>query len=113
MKAGDIALASLQQADSHLKLRPVLLLTTFPPFDDWLVCGISSQIRHAVSELDSVIEEKDEDFDRSDLQVASVIRTGFLATLPSKDFPGTIGRISQKRYQTVLTNLVSHLNQTK
>lgn len=111
MKAGDIALAILQQADGQLKLRPVLLLTTFPPFNDWLVCGISSQIRLAVSDLDSIIEEKDEDFELSGLQVASVIRTGFLATISSKDFPGTIGNISTERYHSVINHLVTHLNQ--
>lgn len=112
MKAGEIALASLQQADGQLKMRPVLLLTTFPPFDDWLVCGISSQIRHAVSGLDNVVEIKDADFEKSGLQVPSVIRTGFLATLPSKDIPGTIGSISSKRYHTVINQLVTHINQS-
>ena len=91
MKAGDIGLASLQQSDGQLKLRPVLLLTSFPPFNDWLVCGISSQIRHTVSGFDNVIKTTDEDFSRSGLQVSSVIRAGFLATVPSKDIPGTIG----------------------
>lgn len=112
MKAGNIALARLQQSDGQLKLRPVLLLTSFPPFNDWLVCGISSQIRHAVSDFDSIIEQSDEDFEQSGLQVTSVIRTGFLATLPSKDFPGTIGTISTERYQTVINNFITHLNQT-
>lgn len=111
MKAGDIALASLQQADGQLKHRPVLLLTTFPPFGDWLVCGISSQVRHAVPNLDSIIQTMDEDFSASGLQISSVIRTGFLATLPSKDIPGSIGSISQNRYQTIINQLVSHLNQ--
>ena len=113
MKAGDIALASLQQANGQLKLRPVLLLTSFPPFGDWLVCGISSQIRHAVPDLDSIIQSTDNDFSESGLQVSSVIRTGFLATLPSKDLPGIIGTISKSRYQSLINNLVAHLNQSK
>lgn len=55
MKVGDIVLAQLQQADGQYKLRPVLLLKQFPPFGDWLVCGISSHVRHAVSDFDEVI----------------------------------------------------------
>jgi hypothetical protein len=42
MTEGDIALASLPQADGHIKNRPVLLLRRLPPFDDFLVCGIST-----------------------------------------------------------------------
>ena len=48
MKEGDIVLGQLQQADGRYKLRPMLLLRQFPPFGDWLVSGISSQIVNAV-----------------------------------------------------------------
>ena len=47
MKAGDIVLGQLQQSDGRYKLR-LLLLRQFPPFGDWLVSGISSQIVNAV-----------------------------------------------------------------
>ncbi len=110
MKVGDIALAELQQSNRQFKLRPVLLLSSFPPFDDWLICGISSKIRHEVHGLDSLINLDDEDFADSGLQVPSIIRTGFLATLPTKDFPGIIGKISKSRYQTVINNLITQLN---
>lgn len=62
MKKGDIALANLQQADGQRKLRPVLLLKQMAPFQDWLVCGISSQLRQAVSGLDEVIRTTDDAF---------------------------------------------------
>ncbi|MDZ7718647.1 MAG: type II toxin-antitoxin system PemK/MazF family toxin [Balneolaceae bacterium] len=110
MKAGDIVLAELQQSDSQRKLRPVLLLKQFPPFDDWLVCGISSQIRHQVTDFDEVILESDDDFSESGLHVESVIRLGFLATLSSKDLPGTIGKIQPARYERLLFRLVNFLN---
>jgi mRNA interferase MazF len=99
MKAGDIVLAQLQQADGQYKLRPVLLLKQFPPFDDWLVCGISSQIRHSVSDFDELIRESDDDFTQSGLHVLSVVALGFLATLAKKDLAGTIGSIRQDRHQ--------------
>lgn len=69
MKAGDIVLAQLQQADGQHKLRPVLLLKQFPPFGDWLISGISSQVRQAVPDFDELIRESDEDFSKSGLHV--------------------------------------------
>ena len=51
---GDIALASLPQADGLIKQRPALLLRQMPPFGDWLVCGISTQLRQRVADLDEV-----------------------------------------------------------
>ena len=73
MKAGDLALAQLQQADGQYKLRPVLLIKQFPPFGDWLACGISSQIRQAVPGLDELIQKTDSDFTSSGLQMPSII----------------------------------------
>ena len=110
MKAGDAALAELQQADGQYKLRPILLLKQFPPFDDWLVCGISSQIRQTVPDLDEVIRETDDDFSKSGLHVSSVIRVGFLATLPEKNIAGTVGSANPHRHQKVLKNLIVFLN---
>ncbi len=42
---GSICLISIPQADGKQKIRPVLLLKQFPPFNDYLVCGISTQIQ--------------------------------------------------------------------
>ncbi len=110
MKAGDIALAQLQQADAQNKLRPVLLLKQFPPFDDWLVCGISSQIRQQVPDFDEVIRKSDDNFSESGLHVSSVIRLGYLATLATKDLPGIIGKIQPNRYQRLMNKLVAFLS---
>lgn len=100
----------MQQSDSQRKLRPVLLLKQFPPFDDWLVCEISSQTRHQVPDFDEIIYESDEDFSESGLHVESVIRLGFLATLSTKDLPGSIGKIHQARYQRLVSRLVNFLS---
>lgn len=109
MKAGDIALAQLQQADGQYKLRPVLLLKQLPPFGDWLVCGISAQVRQAVPDFDELVQKSDSDFPNSGLHAPSVIRLGFLATLSEKNLPGTIGSINPKRYQRLLKNLTAFL----
>lgn len=43
MKPGDVLLANLPQADGLTKDRPVLCLCSAPPFQDLLVCGITTQ----------------------------------------------------------------------
>lgn len=48
MIEGSIALTPLPQADNRSKPRPVILLCRMPPFGDWLVCGVSTQIHQQV-----------------------------------------------------------------
>lgn len=43
MNEGDVVLAVLPQADGHVKNRPAVALRRMPPFDDWLVCGVTTQ----------------------------------------------------------------------
>jgi mRNA interferase MazF len=62
MNKGDIAKARLQQADGSFKIRPVLLLKQMPPFNDWLVCGISSQLRQFVPNFDILLDFAHPDF---------------------------------------------------
>lgn len=45
MKQGDIVLTPLPQANGQVKNRPALFLRVMPPFNDALVCGISTQLR--------------------------------------------------------------------
>lgn len=44
----DIVLVAIPQADGTLKNRPVLLLRRLPRFNDFLVCGISTQLTQEV-----------------------------------------------------------------
>lgn len=74
MKAGNIVLAPLPQADGQVKNRPVLLLRSMPPFGDWLVCGISTQLAQVVIGFDEVIGISKPDFARSGLRSASLIK---------------------------------------
>lgn len=55
MKAGNIVLTTIPQADGRPKNRPALLLCTMPPFGDALVCGISTQLRQEVAGFDEMI----------------------------------------------------------
>ena len=106
---GDIALASLPQADGLIKPRPTVLLRQMPPFGDWLVCGISTQLHQRVADLDELIDPADLDFADSGLKAPSVIRLGFLTTLPARRFHGVVGSISHERHQRLLQRLSDYL----
>ena len=109
MKDGDVLLTSLPQADGTLKDRPVLLLCRVPPFDDFLVCGISLQLQQAAPDLDEEIAPSDSDYRTSGLKSASLIRLGFLAVLPRSRFKGRIGSISKSRRLRLLNRLSDFL----
>ncbi len=109
MKAGDVVLAALPQADGQVKHRPVLLLRSMPPFGDWLVCGVSTQLTQAVVGFDDVIGISEPDFAQSDLRQASLVRLGFLAVLPGRDVAGAIGSIAPKRYERLIKRLSQYL----
>jgi mRNA interferase MazF len=109
MTEGDILLALLPQATSIGKVRPALFLRRMPPFNDFLVCGVSTQLRQAVVDFDELIERSDPDFETSGLKEASLIRLGFLAVIPPSHFKGRIGKISTERLNRVLTRLAEFL----
>lgn len=109
MKAGDIALSQLQQADGRLKTRPVLVLTRMPPFSDHLVCALSSKLQHECIDFDEVIAAGDDDFPESGLKVSSLIRLGMVATIPSSSMLGILGRVSGERLNRLMSRLARHL----
>jgi mRNA interferase MazF len=109
MRAGEIALTPLSQADGQVKNRPVLLLCEMPPFGDWLVCGISTQLRQEVAGFDEAINLGDEDFPNSGLKMASLVRLGFLAALPKANLLGSIGCVSEERRKRLVQRLSDFL----
>ncbi|MDD2764724.1 MAG: hypothetical protein PHE83_12205 [Opitutaceae bacterium] len=111
MKEGDIILIALRQADGQFKNRPVLLLKQFPPFGDWLICGVSSQLHQCVPEFDEVVAHAHTDFATSGLVTESVIRLGFLAVVPSREILGSIGAITPERHRRLLKRLSDFLVQ--
>jgi mRNA interferase MazF len=109
MSEGRVVIVSLRQADGDIKLRPAVLLRIMPPFNDMLVCGISSQLQHHVPNFDEVIRTTDDDYAASGLKTSSLIRLGFLNTLPLLDYKGVLGQISQERLQRLQKNLSAYL----
>lgn len=109
MTESDVALARLPQADGLAKLRPVILLRQLPPFGDWLVCGVSSQLHQQAAGFDETIEPPHPDFARSGLKTASLIRLGFVTALSASQIVGSIGAISRDRHARLLEKLCGHL----
>jgi mRNA interferase MazF len=109
MKEGAVALTPLPQADGLTKPRPVILLRAMPPFGDWLVCGVSTQLQQEVVGFDERIEPSHADFRSSGLKAPSLIRLGFLTVLPANRLLGVLGSISPERQQRLLHRLVTFL----
>ena len=109
MTEGDVVLTPLPQANGQIKNRPTIALRQMPPFGDWLVCGVSTQLQQQVSGFDELIDQHATDFARSGLKSASLIRLGFLAVLPKASFLGSIGSIAPDRHRRLLARLSKHL----
>lgn len=107
MKPGDVILAKLQQSDGHIKTRPAIILANMPPYGDHLVAGISSQLRHEVKGLDEIVSPTEQDFPTSGLKIASLIRMGMIATIPSHVILGRLGSISSSRLERLLGNFIA------
>jgi mRNA interferase MazF len=95
---------------AKVKNRPVLVLRRMPPFGDLLVCGVSTQLQHAVTDFDDVIAAEDADFASSGLKATSLVRLGYLASLPQRSFLGKIGVVAVERRSRLLQRLCSHLS---
>lgn len=113
-QAGQIVLFRFPQADlEEGKLRPALLLGKLPgAYDDWLICMISSQLRHAVPGFDETIRDNDPDFADSGLKVASVIRIGRLSVVQEDILLGAAGQIAPERLQRIKQRLAQWLAQS-
>jgi mRNA interferase MazF len=109
MKEGDVILTPLPQADGQIKNRPAIFLREMPPFQDILVCGVSTQLHQMAPDFDEVIARRDGDFSASGLIAESLIRLGFLAVLPRKNIVGSIGAIATERHARLLRKLSHHL----
>jgi mRNA interferase MazF len=106
---GDVVYTNFPQSNSEVKFRPAIILKIIPPFQDILVCGVTTRVRHYIPELDEVITSRDEDFVSSGLQKDSMIRLGNLITFSEKHIQGPIGQISQTRLACLQRRLADFL----
>ncbi len=110
-RAGQITLFRFPQTDlASGKLRPALLLGQLPgPYDDWLVCMVSSQLRQYLDGFDELVAENDDDYQASGLRASSVIRVGRLAVVEGAIFVGGVGEISSDRLNRIRKRLATWL----
>jgi mRNA interferase MazF len=101
----------MPQADGSRKNRPTIILCEMPPFQDMLVCGVSTQLRQEVKDFDEIISPTDSDFTASRLIGKSLIRLGFLSVVPQSQIIGVIGAISSTRHRRLLEKLSDYLIQ--
>jgi mRNA interferase MazF len=105
MKEGDIVILVMPQADGIQKKRPVLILKTMPKFNDFLVCGISSQLHQFVKGFDEMIEPDS----TNRLKQTSIIRLGFLVVEPQRNIQAKMGSISEALRVQLLNRLADYL----
>jgi mRNA interferase MazF len=107
LRPGQIVAFQFPQTDlAQGKLRPALLIAQLPgPYDDWLTCMISSQVKQFVTELDELITPQESDFKLSGLSTISVIRTSRLAVVAAEIFVGQLGEIAPERHHRIRQRL--------
>ncbi len=107
IRGGQLVLLSFPQTDHGVgRLRPTLVLRRLPgSYDDWLVCMISSQLRHEVPGIDEVVREADPDFADTGLKTTSVIRITRIAVVSADILRGTIGKLNEERLTRIRTRI--------
>lgn len=105
MEEGSVVRISLPQSDGKLRSRPALLLKKVAPFNDWLLCSISSKFHNEVKGLDIIIDSSHPDFSSSHLKFPGLIRIANLFTIPENRIEGKIGFISNETYRLILKRL--------
>src|ERR1700677_3820559 len=101
MNVGDVVLIPLPElGGATLKLRPALLLANLPgPYQNLLLCGISSQLHQIQANWDEVVELNDSDFAQSGLHCPSDVRLSYLYAADPAEITGVIGSIDPARLQ--------------
>jgi mRNA interferase MazF len=93
LKPGDVVLIQLPQIGGGTpKLRPALLLASLPgPYQNLLLCGISSQLHQLQANWDELVQPGDADYAASGLHRASIIRLSYLYAADPSEVSGAIG----------------------
>jgi len=108
-KEGDIILVSVKSShDQSIKLRPAVCLREMPPnYQEFLVCGLTTDISLYLESFDEKVTPQDDSL--KNLRGESVIRLGFLDRVQTRTVPGSIGSISVKRHKRLLQRLSNYL----
>ncbi len=114
IQEGQITLFKFPQTNQITgKLRPALILRKLPgPYDDWLICMLSSQLSQELPEFDMIVYENDPDFNQSGLKTISVIRISRIAVVNKDILLGLMGSISEERLNLIKNRLSTWINQS-
>lgn len=106
-RPGQVGLVPFPRVDlTPGKPRPVLLLARVPgPYDDWLVCMVSTQRHQCVEGFDELVAPDASDYDQSGLKAPSVIRVGRLAVVSDEMLVGCLGAIGESRLARIRKRL--------
>jgi len=111
MKPGDVILIRLPQAvGGPPKLRPALILAILPgPYQNVLICGISTQLQSLQHDWDELLGRNDADFSSSGIHRVYAIRLSYLYAADSSEISGIIGRINSERLSRLRKRLAGLL----
>jgi mRNA interferase MazF len=111
MRPGDVVLIRLPQvAGGPPKLRPALVLVLLPgPFQNVLLCGISTQLQGVQPGWDESVDPSDADFRSSGLRSRPAIRLSYLYAAERGEVSGVIGRIDRQRLSRLIRRLTDLL----
>ena len=114
IQEGHIVLFRFPQTDQSTgKMRPALVIRKCPgPFEDWMICMISTQLTQQIIGLDEIIKPGDSDFGGSGLKLASLFRVSRLAVVDKSILMGTIGEIYSDRLSRIKTAISSWIQNT-
>ncbi|MBU4458947.1 MAG: type II toxin-antitoxin system PemK/MazF family toxin [Verrucomicrobia bacterium] len=115
IQAGQVVLFAFPQTDQPAgKMRPALVIRRCPgSHDDWLICMISSQLRHEVAGFDECIRPTDSDFARTGLKLASVIRATRLAVVATDALQGKIGTLADERLSRIRQHIADWITDSR
>lgn len=115
MKPGSVVLVRIPgvsgtEDGTRPKLRPALVIAVLPgPYQNLLVCGVSTRLENMEPDWDEVIADFDADFAATGLHRTSAIRPSFLAAIDSAAVAGRIGEVSAARLDRARSRLVGRL----
>ncbi len=109
MQESKIVLIDFPQSDGGSKVRPALILKRLPKYDDFLVCGISTQTGQFIKDFDEILNERSIHFSKTGLHKTSVIRLFFLAVVSAENISGSIGKIPDSLHKKLLERLSKFL----
>lgn len=111
IQEGQVVLFKFPQTDQIPgKYRPALVIRKIPgPYDDWLICMISSQLSQEIPDFDEIVRESDADFGMSGLKTCSIIRISRLAVVNKTILLGSIGNINSPRLTSIKQKLSNWL----